>query len=122
MFFFGSKLLLINSVAFLYNIGVLSFLLLYLATYNKKRMDMSKGSAFNYQGIGASNWLAMIPAFLLPVLIYVPFSLAGLPYAGLIFIGIIGIIGLIFNKQILEIIFKQFEKRKYIMAEGFRER
>jgi len=120
--FFGWKILLINFVTFLYNIGFLVFVLLYMATYNKKRMDLSKGSAFNYQGIGASNWLAMVPAFILPVLVFLPFSLAGYPYAGLMAIGVLGIAGLLFHKSILARIRQQFEKRKYMMAEGFREK
>ena len=120
--FFGWEILLINTVTFLYNIGLLVFVLLYMATYNKKRMDLSKGSVFNYQGIGASNWLAMIPAFLLPVIVYLPFSFAGYKIAGLMAIGVLGLIGLIFYKSLLKIVKNQFLKRRYIMAEGFRER
>ena len=120
--FFSTKVLLINTVAFLFNIGVISFTLLFIATFNKKRMDMNKGAAFNYQGLGASNWLAMFPAFLLPIIIYWPFSMAGMPYTGLIFIGILGLIGLLFNKTLTNIIYRNFLKRKYIMADGFREK
>lgn len=120
--FFGWKILLINFVTFLYNLGFLSFALLYMATFNKKRMDLSRGSAFNYQGVGASNWLAMIPAFLFPPLVYWPFSAAGIPVAGFMIIGIIGLAGLAFNKQLLQLIRRQFEKRRYVMAEGFRVR
>ena len=118
--FFGWKILLINFVTYLYNIGFLVFVLLYMATYNQTRMEMSSGSVFNYQGIGASNWLAMIPAFLLPIIIYLPFNIAGYPYAGLMAIGVLGVAGLVFHRPILKIIRKQFDKRKYIMAEGFR--
>jgi hypothetical protein len=119
--FFGLKILVINIVTFVFNIGCLSFLLLYLATYNKKRMDLSKGAAFNYQGIGAMNWLVMFPAFIAPILIYIPFKLAGIPYVGIAVIGLIGMAGLIFSKYIIELIFRQFHKRRYLMAEGFRE-
>ena len=120
--FFGTMVLLINTVTFLFNIGVITFTLLYIATHNKKRMDMSRGSTFNYQGMGASNWLAMIPAFLIPVIIYLPFSLASAYYTGLIFIGIMGLVGLLFHKTFLNIIYKNFITRRYIMADGFREK
>ncbi len=120
--FFDSEILLINTAAFLFNIGVISFTLLFIATFNKKRMEMNKGAAFNYQGMGATNWLAMFPAFLLPIIIYWPFSAAGMPYTGLIFIGILGLIGLLFNRTFTNIIYKNFLKRKYIMADGFREK
>lgn len=85
-------------------------------------MDLSRSSAFNYQGIGASNWLAMLPAFLLPVLIYLPFRFAGYPNAGLLAIGTLGVAGLIFHKSLTRFIMKGFLKRRYEMAAGFREK
>jgi len=119
--FFGYEILLINTVAFLFNLGFLSYLLLFMATFNKKRMDLSKGSSFNYQGVGLMNWLVLIPAFLLPVIIYAPFGLMGYKYAGLLTIGGIGLIGLITRKFWVRMIEKSFYTRKYEMAEGFRE-
>ncbi len=119
--YFGWHVLLINAMTWLFNIGFLSVVLLYMATYNKKRMDLTKGAAFNYQGVGAANWLAMVPAFLLPVIIYAPFSFAGYPYAGMMFIGILGIIALLLNKALLGMIEKQLISRRYIMADSFRD-
>lgn len=118
--FIGRHFLLINTVTFLFNIGFLSYLLLFMATFNKKRMDLSKSSAFNYQGIGAMNWLVMVPAFLLPVLVYLPFGLLGMKYIGLAIIGLIGITGFLFRKYWIRQITNNFFSRKYIMAEGFR--
>jgi Family of unknown function (DUF5687) len=120
--FMGTKYLFINSMTFLYNIGVLSVLLLYMATYNKQRMDLSRGQAFNYQGISGMNWLAMLPAFLMPVLIYWPFSYFDMPNTGLMFIGVLGLLGLVFNKFFVGLIVKNFYNRKYKMAEGFRQK
>ena len=119
--FFDIKILLINFVTFLFNLGFISYVLLYMATYNKKRMDLSKGSSFNYQGVGAANWLVLLPAFLLPILIYVPFWLLGYRYAGFAAIGLIGILGLLSRKYWVKAIERNFYKRKYIMADGFRE-
>jgi len=120
--FFGLKILLINAAMYLYNIGVLAYILLYFATYNKKRIDLTRGGAFNYQGIGAMNWLAIFPAFLLPILIYIPFTLMGHGYLGIFFTGFTGVIGLLFNRVLLHAIGKNFFKRKYIMAASFREK
>lgn len=120
--FFGKMILFINFATYLYNIGVLSFVLLYMATFNKRRMDLTRGAVFNYQGMSSMNWLAMFPAFLVPVLIYWPFGAAGYPNAGFLFIGILGVIGLIFHKTILGWITNNFYSRKYMMAAGFRQR
>jgi hypothetical protein len=83
-------------------------------------MDLSKSSSFNYQGISAMNWLVMMPAFLLPVLVFLPFNLAGYPYIGLAVIGGIGVIGFLFRNVWLRQITGNFFSRKYTMAEGFR--
>lgn len=119
--FFGTDILLLNTMTFLYNIGFLSYILLYIATFSTKRMDLSKGAAFNYQGLGATHWLSMLPAFLLPVFIYIPFNLLGYPTAGILFIGALGVTGLLFSRSLMNTIVKQFLKRRYSMAEGFRE-
>jgi hypothetical protein len=119
--FFDVKFLLINFVTYLFNVGFISYVLMYMSTYNKKRMDLSKSSSFNYQGVGASNWLVLLPAFLLPLIIYFPFSLLGYPYIGFATIGLIGIIGLLSRKYWVKAIEKNFYRRKYIMAGGFRE-
>jgi hypothetical protein len=120
--FFEYKILLVNAAMYLYNIGVLSFVLLYFATFNKKRIDLSRGGAFNYQGIGAMNWLALIPAFILPLLVYLPFRILGHPYMGIAFTGILGISGLFFSRFFIRLITKSFYRRKYIMAASFREK
>jgi len=119
--FFGTDIFLINTMTYFYNIGFLSIVLFYFATFSKKRMDLSKNAAFNYQGLGASHWLSMLPAFLLPVFIYLPFSFFDLQNTGFIFIGALGLGGLLFYKSMLNFILKQFYKNKYKMAEGFRE-
>ncbi len=108
-------------MTWLYNIGVLSYLLLYTATFSTKRMDLSKTATFNYQGLGASHWLSILPFFLLPLLMYLPFSLLNYPTGGFILIGVFGLAGLIFHKFFMQIIKKQFLKKKYGMANGFRQ-
>jgi len=120
--FFGFKILLINAAMYLYNIGILSFILLFFATFNKNRIDLKRGGAFNYQGIGAMNWLSIVPAFFLPIVIMIPFNMAGHPYYGMALTGFIGILGLFFSKSLLKIILRHFQKRKYIMAVNFREK
>jgi hypothetical protein len=119
-FLIDPYLLLINTATFLYNIGFLSFALLYTGTYSTKRLDLSKSASFNYQGMSASNWLSMLPAFLLPILIFIPFKYFDNPLLGHIVIGALGLTGILLNKTLLGILTKQFLKRRHIMAKGFR--
>jgi len=119
--YFGIKVLIVNTATFLFNIGFLSFLVMYFSSNSRKRLDMSKSSAFNYQGIGATNWIMVLPFFLLPILIWLPFSLLGIPYWGIATIGMIGIISLAFHKSLMKIAVKRFQTKRHLIAEGFRE-
>ena len=118
---FGTKILLINLATFLYNAGFLSFLILYLATFSTKRMDLSRSASFNYQGMGATHWLGQLPAFLLPVLVLWACNKLGIPVAGYLFLALLGISGIVLHKVYLDIVTRQFMKTRYDMAKGFRE-
>jgi hypothetical protein len=118
---YGKNILLINLSTFLYNIGFLSFVMLYISTYSTKRMDLSRSASFNYQGMGASHWLSMLPGFLLPVLILRLFNHFNIATFGYILIGVLGLTGLVLNKTLLSIVTRQFMKNRYAMAKGFRE-
>lgn len=119
--YFGVKVLLINTATFLFNLGFLSMLLMYFSSNSRKRMDMSSGSAFNYQGLGATNWIMVLPFFLLPIFVWIPFNIFGVPDWGIITIGLIGILSLAFHKSLMKIVVKRFESKKHAIAEGFRE-
>lgn len=118
---YGKNILLVNTVLFFYNIGFLSFSLLLVSTYSTKRMDLNKRSSFNYQGMGTSQWLSILPGFLVPVLIMWPFNYYKVPVLGYLFIGAIGLTGLVLNKTLLDLVTKQFMTNRYTMAKGFRE-
>lgn len=120
--FFGVKILIINSACFLFNIGVNSLLLLYFSTNNNKHMDLSKGSAFNYQGVGGRHFVLMIPLLVIPIFIYLPFGLMDHANLGFAFIGILGILGLLFREKMLDFITRRFISKRYRMAEGFRNK
>ncbi|WP_210462624.1 DUF5687 family protein [Rufibacter roseolus] len=117
----GGKIMLINTACFLYNIGVNTFVVLYLSTYNKKRIDLSKSASFNWQGVGASQFILMLPALLLPILVYLPFGLMDKPWWGIAAVGIIGLLGFLFHRQLLGIVVNRFQREKYAIAAGFRQ-
>ena len=85
-------------------------------------MDLSKGSAFNYQGVGGRHFVLMVPLLVLPILIYLPFSLMDQTNVGLALIGALGILGLIFREKMLDLITQRFISKRYLMSEGFRNK
>jgi len=120
--FFGIEILIINSACFLFNIGVNSLLLLYFATNNNKHMDLSKGSAFNYQGVGGRHFVLMIPLLVIPIFIYLPFGLMDQANVGFALIGTLGILGLLFREKMLDLITHRFISMRHKMSEGFRNK
>ena len=119
--YFTLDALWVNTASFLFNIGFNTFVLLYASTYQKKRIDLSRGSAFNYQGTSAVQFVIIIPLLLVPILIFQLFNLFDLPYYGLAALAGVGLISLAFSKFWFKEIIKNFQEKKYRSAAGFRE-
>ncbi len=119
--FMSYKLLLLHLAAYLYNIGFATVIVLYFATMNYKRLDITKSASFNWQGVGATQWILGLPFILLPIFIYLPFGLLDKPYWGLFAIGLFGLITLLMRNYWISLLVKRFEKQRYKIAEGFRE-
>ncbi|GAB3530471.1 DUF5687 family protein [Pontibacter brevis] len=118
---FGYQIFLVNTAAMLFNIGVNVFVIFYFSVYNRSRLDLSKSSAFNWQGVGASKFLMTLPLLVLPSLLYAPFGLMGVPYVGVVAIGLTGLVGIIFHKPLLHWTAGRFVQHKYKLAAGFRQ-
>ena len=119
--FIGIRFLWIQTACFLFNIGVGACVVLWFAQYNRKRIELSQGSAFNWQGTGASQFVFMLPAMLLPVLIAAIFKWIGLGDWGLGVLALIGVLGVLCHKWIILDICRKFAQTKYAQAEGFRK-
>lgn len=118
--YFGWEVLLIHSVMFLWNISVNTLLVLYFATRNYKRMDLTKSSSFNWEGVGASQWILSIPLMLLPYVIYLPFSLLDLEMWGILVLALSSVAFLITRDYWLGLLLQEFAAKRYTIAEGFR--
>jgi hypothetical protein len=120
-FLFGKEIALVHFAAFLYNCGVNAFLLIYFATYSTKRIDLSAGSAMNFQGVSFKNFLIVIPIMFFPMIIVWIFSVLNLANIPLIIFSVLGIIGIVFQKQLITASVNKFNARKYAMCDGFRQ-
>jgi len=118
--FFGMKILWFQTACFLFNIGVNVFIMLWFAQYNRKRIDLSQSGQFNWQGTGVTQFIVMLPAILLPILIAFIFKWIGLIDWGLGVLALLGVIGIICHKWMIQLISRRLIKAKYDMAEGFR--
>jgi hypothetical protein len=120
-FFFGEKIIFMHLAAFIFNVGVNVYLLLFLATYNTKRVDLSKSSAMNYQGTTYKSFLIVLPIMFLPMIIVGVLSAIASINVALWTLTVLGILGIVFRNQLITVCVNQFNRRKYKLAEGFRE-
>ena len=118
--YFGWKVLIVHFIMYIWNLGVNTLLVLYFANRNYRRIDLSKGATFNWEGVGASQWLLSIPLLLGPFLIYYPLNLMGHAEAGLIMIALIGSLFIISREFWMSKLIREFQKKRYTIAEGFR--
>ncbi|MDR0332617.1 MAG: DUF5687 family protein [Dysgonamonadaceae bacterium] len=121
-FFYGKEIMIVQTVAFLYNIGVNISILLFFSTFNDKRIELNTGGAMNYQGVSMKNFLVMIPIMIVPMLMIGIANAFNAQNVALWILAILGILGIISTKPLLAFCEKQFLRRKYILCEGFRKK
>ncbi len=119
--YFGVDILLIHLATFLFNVGVLIHVIIYFALWKPKPMDLNKGAMFNYEGVGAAQFLIIIPMMGGPYLVYLPFSLLISDYAGLLALGITGVIGLIAFKPLSQLNIDRVLSNRYEISSSFRQ-
>jgi hypothetical protein len=118
--YFGWRVLVIHFIMFIWNLGVNTLLVLFFANRNYRRIDLSKGSAFNWEGVGASQWILCIPLLLGPFIIYFPFNLLDYPEIGIAIIGLIGLLFILSREYWVNKLIVKFQEKRYMIAEGFR--
>jgi hypothetical protein len=120
--FLSWKLIPILIAGWLFNVGIHSILTAFIGTLNYKALDLSKGSSFNYEGMGAAQWLYSFMILIVGAAIYLPFALLINGWSGIAAIGIVGLISFLMQDWWLDKLAVQFENHKYKMLEGFREK
>ena len=120
-FFYGTKIILINIASLIFNIGISSQILLYFSLRNTKRIDLNKRAAFNWQGVDTRNFMKIGPILVGPILVQLPFNFFNVPWLGIALITLIGFVGIIFRNRLLQFTVVGFKRRKYILADAFRQ-
>jgi len=121
--YFGWRTVLVHFVMYLWNLGVNSTIILFFANRNSKRIDLSKGAAFNWEGVGVTQLLLTFPLLLLPYIIYVPIKLLGhSDNWPLVALAVIALAGIFTRSYWIKTLTTDFYKRKFKIAEGFRNK
>jgi len=120
--YFGWKIFVLNLICAVYNIGINIPLLLYAGSFNKKRIDLDKSPFMNYQGTGAAQWLVGIPLMALPVFLFWIFYRLISYEAGMAFLFLLGVMGLLLRNRAIDFIAQVYKRKKYAMIEGFKQK
>ena len=97
-------------------------MVLFFANRNYKRIDLSKGAAFNWEGVSGSQWILSIPLLITPYIIYGPLALIGHADIGLAVLGITGLIFVATRSFWIKQLQADFYTKRYTIAEGFRNK
>jgi len=121
-FFFGREIVFLQIAAFLFNSGVILPLCMIFATLNTKRLELNEGSAMNYQGTTYKNFIFVMIIMILPSLIIAVANKLGIAHTVIWIYATMGLIGIMFTKQLIDLCTQMFLKRKYALCEGFRKK
>ena len=119
--YFGSKVMLIIWASGIFNFGFGSIITLYSGAFNTNPIKLNiKAKAFeNTQNFSFIQLLYILPKLILPLVVfYIPYVFFGF-YAGLLVLVFIGLSGVIFQKQLLNVIVKTYQKKKYQTIASF---
>ena len=117
--FFGWKILVAHFAAAVYNIGVNTHVILLGGSFNRKKIDLDKKAAFNYQGTGAVQWLIGIPLLIFPMGLFAAVNFFIGFEAACIVLICFGVIGIVFHKKLMKMITQKYLDSKYKMIDAF---
>ncbi|ASU32698.1 DUF5687 family protein [Mucilaginibacter xinganensis] len=120
--YFGWKILVIEVIMYLWNIGVNTTLVLFFANRNYKRIDLSKGAAFNWEGVSGNQWILSFPLLIAPYVFYGPFALLHHENAGLALLAVISLVFIFTRSFWIKKLETDFYTKRYTIAEGFRNK
>ncbi|WP_159517636.1 DUF5687 family protein [Sunxiuqinia indica] len=115
-----SRIIYYHSAMLLYHIGINMNLIFLFGKNSKRALDLSGSSMFNYQGMGASQWLISFPLILGPVIIYVLSKLVLGANGALILLGGLGIVGILAQAQLFNYFTRAYLKQKHRLIKDYK--
>lgn len=114
------RIIYYHSAMLLYHIGVNMNLIFLFGTRSKRALDLSGSSFMNYQGMGAAQWLMSFPLIFGPVLIYYLVKLGLGAYGALLFLGGLGIIGILLQPLLFNYFTKAYLRQKHRLIKDYK--
>ncbi|MFW5756920.1 MAG: DUF5687 family protein, partial [Tangfeifania sp.] len=118
--FITPKVIYIHLSVMLYNVGVNSFVIFALGLNNKKAIDLDTRAMFNYQGMGATQWLIAFPILFGPMAVYGIMALVFGKVTAYLILGGLGLTGIILHPRLIDYFTRQYLKRKHKMIAAYK--
>jgi len=118
--FMHSKIIYTHLSMLFYNLGVNIPIIFFIGLFSKKRLDLNQSSVMNYQGVGASQWLAGLPMLVIPIGLFYLVKTIFDATTGYIVMGGIGLIGIALHSIIIDYFSKQYLKKKHQLINNYK--
>lgn len=119
--YFGKDILLIHAACFIFNIGINIHIIVWMALWKPKPMNLNRSTLFNYEGTGLAQFLMGIPVMGVPYLIYLPVNYLAGSYAGLFALACAGSVGIILHQKIIAMQASYIHARRHPISTSFRQ-
>ena len=120
--YFGIENYLLIAAGAFFNIGFSSLLMLYIGSFNRKRIDLTKSGFSNMQGTSAVQFIVLIPIMLFPMLIYASVNYFFGFHIAIGAIASVGILSFLFKNTLMTIIERRYKKNKYAVVHAFKQK
>ncbi len=118
--YISPKVLYIHFAVMLYNIGVNSWVIFALGLNSKRAIELNQRAMFNYQGVGATQWLMTFPIIFGPLAAFGLLSWAFNNITALLILGSLGLIGIVLHPRLIDYFTGQYLKRKHRMVYNYK--
>ncbi|NQV53860.1 MAG: hypothetical protein HQ500_11795 [Flavobacteriales bacterium] len=118
--YFGTEILLVLFSVFLFNLGVNAHIVMFFGSMNPKKIDVTKGTVFNWQGTGAAQFMLMIPVLGAPLGLYGLGLLFWDEMGAVALIGVVGLLGLAGTRYWIQMLAGWLRRQRYEIANDFR--
>ncbi len=118
--FIDVRIIYFNTALFFYHIGVNMNLIFLFGSGSKKAVDLGGSAVFNYQGMGAAQWLIAFPLIFGPIIVFYLFKWMTDSIPALMLMGSIGILGIILQPQLFNYFAKIYNYNKHRMIRDYK--
>ncbi len=109
-----------HSAMLIYHLGVNMNLIYAFGLRSSRRLDLGGNSMFNYQGMGATQWLMAFPLIFIPVILFTLFKLFLPSMWALLVLGGIGFTGILLQPFLFNYFTDAYLKRKHQLIRNYK--